>query len=399
MTYLEQNKAIYAKMCEVAMDVFEKLYNGSKSLREYMEKKPMLTNTEFIKCDRFTPSLCEQAVCETETLDDNLEEQAIIEVGTYWCSIMRKNVFNYLKPWMKLAKESDLAYCANCDDGNVLAEVEIKFIDTIKAGAVKRLADYADKESLHPQFDYVWVEYNTETEALTFVSTDTRRLMAITDDESDMESCGKRYYTPITPSDWKLLCDTMRKNKLPAKFTFYECKEGEYNNSLVVRVGGVTVKSHDNMLKFPNWRSVLPDKAEMRHYTIHPDDRKAAQKWFSKVKWMTGGDYVSISVYEGSDRIYFDLCQNVYDKRERDYRLDRRSASFRMTCCAEQTEGIALDPAGVKKFQPVGFFIKDQYRAMYVEEDCVNVLMVMPMMADQVTFDVEQRTAALAVAV
>ena len=403
MTYLDQNKAIYAEMCKIAQDVFAELYEGSKVLRDAMEKKPTLTNTEFIKCDMRTPSLCEQAECQTD--NDDLDEHVTIEVGNYKCSIKRRVVFDYLKPWMKLAKESDLCYCVNNDEGNVLAECEITFDNTVKAGAVKRLADYVHKDSvLRPQFCYVWVEYDPETHALTFVSSDTHRLMTITDDESDLHRSGKRYHTPITASDWKLMCDTMRKSKLPAKFTFYECKEGDYNHSLVVRVGGLTIKSHDTMLRFPNWRTALPDNSEMRHYTIHPDDRKEAQKWFSKVKKLSDGDYVSISVYDGSDRIYFDFCKSVsdhydYNKHEQVYRLDRSSVSFRMTRYADRTEGIALEPDQVKKFQPVGFYIKEQYRAMYIEETCVSALMVMPLMADQVTFDVEHRAAAMAVAV
>ena len=77
----------------------------------------------------------------------------------------------------------------------------------------------------------------------------------------------------------------------------------------------------------------------------------------------------------------------------------RRTVSFELTEPADRTEGTSYNPEHAKRFSPVGFWIGKPNRATYVEDKDFDLLLAMPTKAENVTFDVEQREVAMAVAV
>ncbi len=399
MTYLEQNKAIYAKMCEIADDVFGVLYKGSETLRERMESQPSLTNGEFVKCNRYCPSLLEQAHCETD--DESLEEQVTVQVENYKCSFKRINVFDSLKPWMKLAKAKDHVYTVAEHEG----EPSVVFsMSPDNLCSAKKLSALVGKEPLYPPLTCVRVEYDKATSTVSFVATDSHILGVVTNGKEGVAAnTGEKLSALIDAADWKKVCNAMRDTKQDALFKFYE---GDGRDSLTVTVGDAAVKSRNDLDKYPSWRRVIPDKNAMRHYVIAPEDRKNAQKWLSRLKKQDKGDYVSVSVYEGSDRIYFDLCQSVdeywdREKMETVRQYERRSVSFRMTDRADRTEGIAFAVDIANRMPMNGIHIEGMWRPTLIDCDDLDVLLACPVCRkeEEVVFDTEQRAAVMAMAV
>lgn len=381
------NQAIYAKLCEIA-DKYLNAASCTEELQKATKDKPTLSFNDLNKAQsRYGNPLFERVMIEmyADAEDFPIEK---IEVENFKGSFDIRNLFDIMQ---KFGKGYTFTM-PDQDDREIIASFTMRF-------DAKRLAEFTQKKDDfgHPVLNHVFVEYDKVTQAVSFAATNSHVLAVMVESDSCLLQSGHDTATAIvTADDWKRICDAMRKKKQDAIFTFRSRNEGETFDTLTLQVDEVIVKSVQLDQKFPNWRSVLPAQDDLRYYEIHADDRKTAQKWFSKLKKRGELDFVTVSVYGGSDRIYFDCC-NVTEldwnreKGEYNKRIDRMSVSFRMTKIADRTEGVAYDPDTVKKIQPVGFRIIDSCRATLIEDNSFDRLLVMPKMSDVVTFDVEQR--------
>jgi len=387
MNNKEMNQAIYAKLCEIA-DKYLNAASGTEELRKATENKPTLTFNDLNKSEtRYGNPLFLRIMFEmyADTDDYPIEK---IEVGNFKGSFDVRNLLDIMQ---KFGKGYSFTMPDN-DEREIIASFSMQF-------DAKRLAEFTQKKDDygHPVLNHVLVEYDKVTQAVTFAATNSRVLAVMTEDDASLLQSGNDTATAIvTAEDWKRICDAMRKKKQDAKFTLRNRNEGETFDTLALQVGDLIVKSVQLDQKFPNWRIVIPAQNDLRYYEIHADDRKIAQKWFSKLKKRNELDYVSVSVYEGSDRIYFDYCDITEldwnrEKHEYNKRVNRMSVSFRMTKVADRTEGVGYDPDTVKKILPIGFRIIDKDHGTLIEDSGFDRLLVMPKMSDVVTFDVEKR--------
>ena len=387
MTDKEKDQAIFKALCELA-DKYLNMAKDTKPMREATEKKPMLTYKDITKSEKWGWSLWENIM--DELFEDTPEPECIV-VGNFRCSFNVKDIFDIMK---EFGNANKYTFTLQQEETRQLVT---KFSMMFDKGA-KRIADFTLPKSdmTHPVFQNVVVEYDTVTTAVNVIGCDMKSLAVITDDDDSIVQSGNKQLVVMVPAeDWKRICTAMSKDKNPMEFKFYAKTDDEAFDTLVVTSGDVIVKSiQPEEHHWPNWRIVLPDLRDMHFCRIAEKDRKMAQKWLSKVKKTFDGAFVSVSVYEGSNRIYFDSIQeSTWGKQ------DRTSVSFELTKPSDRTLGVAFDPDHVKRFKPAGFWIQDQYKGAYVIDDDFDRLLVMPTKADQVTFDIEQRAAAMAMEV
>ena len=134
--------------------------------------------------------------------------------------------------------------------------------------------------------------------------------------------------------------------------------------TMVAVLGDTKVKSHQ-IGRYPNWKSVLPDFSTMRHFTIADEDVQTAQKWLSKVKVYSTYDQVQISVYKGSDTIYFDT--------------DNATTTFRLSRPSDITLGtrLSIKRMQTKKFS--GFWFPKFGGGTIVDDANCDLMLVMPL--------------------
>lgn len=415
MTYLEQNKTIHARMCEIAQDFFNEVLEKNENFRKVMQSEKKVTCKELNNM----PAWHEAVDTKVKTIPNKFNDLGkLVEYGRTVripplvpSPLVTINVDGVkiettglalisgkLKAFRSLARGEDITFTCQADQGQPLAEFSMSFDDPNGAKTLAQLCiSKSDKTyDVYPVFRYVLVEYDTETAAVNFVATNSHILGVITDDDDSIADNGhKTIKALVSVTDWKAVCDAMRKTKQDAQFKFFDRKEHEFFENLTIQVGNVTAIGQHPLgeRSYPNWRGVLPHPNEMRHYVISPEDREEAQKWLSRLKKSSSG-YVSVSVYKGSDRIYFDLMQNNDDEDKQ----SRRSVSFMLTDYADRTEGIAFSLDSAKLMAMNGIYITDKDHAVLVEDANLDVLMVMPKKCDNVTFDVEQREMAVAIA-
>lgn len=416
MTYLEQNKAIYARMCEIAQDFFNEVLEKNENFRKVMQSEKKVTCKGLDEM----PAWHEAVDTKVKTIPDKYNDFGeLVERGHTIClpplvpsPLVTINVDGVkiettglalisgkLKAFRSLARGEDITFTCQAEQGLPLAEFSMSFDDPNGAKTLAQLCiDKSDRMyDAYRVFQYVLVEYDTETTAVNFVASNSHILGVITDDDDSIADKGhKTIRSLVSVTDWKAVCDAMRKTKQDAQFKFFDRKEHEFFENLTIRVGNVTAIGQHPLgeRRYPNWRCVLPHPNEMRHYAISPEDRKEAQKWLSRLKKSSNNDYVSVSVYEGSDRIYFDLIQN----NEYEDNQSRRSVSFMLTDYADHTEGIAFSLGDAKLMAMNGIWVTDKNHAALIEDANLDVLLAMPKACDNVTFDVEQREMAVAIA-
>ena len=396
MTDKEKNQAVFTAMCNLA-DKYLNMVKNTETMRKATEKKPMLTYKDLTTSERkWLRPLYERAIIEF--FDDDKPVETVI-VGNFRCTFMASDILDLMKHFGNANKYT---FTLQQEEQRQLIA---KFSMDFENGA-KRLADITPGKRdnayyEHQIFRNICIEYDMQTTAVNLVATDMYLLSVITDDDDSIAPNDNNKAVAMLPAeDWKRLCDAMRKDKCAVEFTFYErdIDKGERFATLVANAGDVIVRSiQPDEVRFPNWRIVLPDRNGMRYYEITEKDRKEAQKWLSKLKKCETGEYVSVSVYEGSDRIYFDYCEPVYYARKAtEWR--RRTVSFELTHPADRTEGTSYKPECAKRFSPVGFWIGEPNRATLVADKDFDVLLAMPTTSECVTFDIEQREMAVAIA-
>lgn len=419
MTYLEQNKAIYARMCEIAQDFFNEVLEKNENFRKVMQSEKKVTCKELDKI----PAWHEAVDTKVKTIPNKFNDLGeLVEYGRTIripplvpSPLVTINVDGVkiettglalisgkLKAFRSLARGEDITFTCQAEYGELLAGFSMSFDDPNGAKALAQLCINKSDQmyDAYRVFQYVMVEYDTETTAVNFVATNSHILGVITDDDDSIADNGhKTIRSLVSVTDWKAVCDAMRKTKQDAQFKFFDRKENEFFENLTIRVGNVTAIGQHPLgeRRYPNWRCVLPHPNEMQHYTISPEDRKEAQKWLSWLKKSSSGDYVSVSVYKGSDRIYFDYCEPVYYARKATEWM-RKTVSFELTKPADRTEGTSYKPECAKRLSPIGFWIGKPNRATLVADKDFDVLLAMPTTSECVTFDVEQREMAVAIA-
>ena len=416
MTYLEQNKAIYARMCEIAQDFFNEVLEKNENFRKVMQSEKKVTCKELDKM----PAWHEAVDAKVKTIPNKFNDlgelvehgrtiripplvpSPLVTINVDGVKIETTGlalISGKLKAFRSLARGEDITFTCQAEYGELLAEFSMSFDDPNGAKTLAQLCINKSDQmyDVYRVFQYVMVEYDTETTAVNFVATNSHILGVITDDDDSIADNGhKTIRSLVSVTDWKAVCDAMRKTKQDAQFKFFDRKKNEFFENLTIRVGNVTAIGQHPLgeRRYPNWRCVLPHPNEMRHYAISPEDRKEAQKWLSKLKKSSSGYYVSVSVYEGSNRIYFDLMQNNDDEDKQ----SSRSVSFMLTDHADRTEGIAFSLDSAKLMAMNGIWVTDKNHAALIEDANLDVLMAMPMKCDNVTFDVEQREMAVAIA-
>lgn len=394
MTDKEKNQAVFTALCGLA-DKYLDMMKNTEEIREATRQKPRLTYKDLTKEERrWLKPLFKRAM--SEYFEGEEPEETII-VGNFRCTFKPSYILDLMKHFGNASKYT---FTLQQDEGrDIIAQFSMDF----ESGA-KRLADFTpDKKEeafdRYPIFRNVCFEYDMETHAVNLTATETHLFAVITDDDDSIAPNDHSKAMAFLPAeDWKRLCDAMRKNKCAVEFTLYErfMDQGERFATLVAKAGDVVARSiQPEAVRYPNWRSIFPDRKQMRYYEIAEKDRKEAQKWLSKLKKCEIGEYVSVSVYKGSDRIYFDYCEPVYFARKAKWR--RKVVSFETTEPSDRTEGTSYKPEQAKRFSPVGFWIGEPNRATYVEDKDFDILLAMPTAAECVTFDVEQREMAVAV--
>ena len=168
----------------------------------------------------------------------------------------------------------------------------------------------------------------------------------------------------FSKADWKRICDYARKQKSSVCFEVYKRSVDEYMETMVAVLGDTKVKSQQKG-RFPNWKSVLPDLSTMKHFAIADEVVKSAQKWLTKVKGYSTYDSVAVSVYKGSDTIYFDT--------------DNATTTFRLSRPSDITLGTRL---GIKRMQTEkfsGFWFPKFGGATIVDDANCDLMLVMPL--------------------
>ena len=389
MTDKEKNQAVFTALCNLA-DKYLNMVKDTDAMRKATEKKPMLTYKDL------TSAGYERAMYEFFEGEEPIET---IIVGNFRCTFKPSYILDLMKCFGNANKYT---FTLQQEEQRQLIA---KFTMMFGKGA-KRLADFTLPKSdmMHPAFQNVVVEYDIATTAVNVVGCDTHALAVITDDDDSLApSENDKAVAMLTADDWKRICAASVKGTCTMDFSFFVRGDDESFDTLIIKSGDTIVKSIQQDQTWPNWKAVLPSLDEMYCCRIADKDRKEAQKWLSKLKTKSEGAFVSVSVYEGSDRIYFDFCEEVadhydYNKSEQVYRLERRSVSFGLTDVSDRTLGVAFDTNMAKRFKPDGFWLQDPCKAAYVIDDDFDRLMVMPKLADVTTFDVEQRSMAVAMA-
>ena len=396
MTDKEKNQAVFTAMCELA-DKYLDMVKDNETMRKTTEQKPMLTYKDLTTSEKkWLRPLYERAM--NEFFNDDIPVETVI-VGNFRCTFMASDILDLMKHFGNANKYT---FTLQQEEQRQLIA---KFTMMFGKGA-KRLADFTLPKSdmMHPAFQNVVVEYDIATTAVNVVGCDTHALAVITDDDDSLAPSENDKAVAMLPADdWKRICAASVKGKCTMDFTFFARGDDESFDTLVIKSGDTIVKSIQQDQTWPNWKAVLPSLDDMHYFRIVEKDRKEAQKWLSKLKTKSESTFVSVSVYDGSDRIYFDLCEEVadhydYDKHEQVYRLERRSVSFGLTEVSDRTLGVAFDANMAKRFKPEGFWLQDPCKAAYVIDEDFDRLMVMPKLADVTTFDVEQREMAVSIA-
>lgn len=396
MTDKEKNQAVFTALCNLA-DKYLDMVKDTETMRKATEQKPMLTYKDLTRTERrWLRTPYERAMNE---FFEGKEPIETVIVGNFRCTFNARDILDLMK---RFGNANKYTFTFVQDEGR---DVIAKFSMDFENGA-KRLADITPtkKEEAYdryPIFRNICIEYDMQTTAVNLNATETHLFAVITDDDDSIAPNDHNKAMAFLPAeDWKHLCDAMRKNKCAVEFTFYErhIDEGERFSTLVAKAGDVIARSiQPEEVRYPNWRSIFPGRNGMRYYEIAEKDRKEAQKWLSKLKKCEIGEYVSVSVYKGSNRIYFDYCEPVYYARKATEWM-RKTVSFELTQPADRTEGTSYNIEYAKRFSPVGFWIGEPNRATYVEDKDFDVLLAMPTTAEVVTFDVEQREMAVTIA-
>ena len=306
MTNLEKDQAIYNEMLQIANEVFSSATENNEVLRKYMNYNGgVISINEITKARSEVYSMIDFV---TEFNDATKEGLRTVTVDTFKCSFPPMKVFELLKYWKSLAKaKGDIIFTYEEEiNRQFVGTAEISFENAANA---KLLANSCADDELRPVLNDVLLEINTTSGSINFVACNGREMAVISNNPDSIctsNTAEDRVFQALfAKNDWKLICDYAKKQKSSVCFEIY--KQGDYEcmETMVAVLGNTRVKSQQ-IGRYPNWKSVLPDFSTMRHFTLADEDVQSAQKWISKVKVYSPMERVSVSVYKGSDIIYFD---------------------------------------------------------------------------------------------
>ena len=365
MTDLQKDQAIYNEMLQIANEVFNSATENNEVLRKYMnENGGVVSINDITKARSEVYSMIDHV---TEFNEFTKEGMRTVTVDTFTCSFPPMQVFKLVKYWKSLAKAKDDIVFTYEEEINreFVGSVEIKLENAANA---KLLANSVADDELRPVLNFVLLEINATSGDINFVASDGHELGVISNNPATIctpHAEGDMVLQALfSKADWKRICDYARKQKSSVCFEIYKRSVDEYMETMVAVLGDTKVKSQQKG-RFPNWKSVLPDLSTMKHFTIADEDVKSAQKWLTKVKGYSTYDSVAVSVYKGSDTIYFDT--------------DNATTTFRLSRPSDITLGTRL---GIKRMQTKkfsGFWFPKFGGATIVDDANCDLMLVMPL--------------------
>lgn len=365
MTDLQKDQAIYNEMLQIANEVFNSATENNEVLRKYMnENGGVVSINDITKARSEVYAMIDFVTKFNDTTKEGLRT---VTVDTFTCSFPPMGVFGLVKFWKSLAKAKDDIVFTYEEEINreFVGSVEIKLENAANA---KLLANSVADDELRPVLNFVLLEINATSGNINFVASDGHELGVISNSPADIctpHAEGDMVLQALfSKADWKRICDYARKQKSSVCFEVYKRSVDEYMETMVAVLGDTKVKSQQKG-RFPNWKSVLPDLSTMKHFTIADEDVKSAQKWLTKVKGYSTYDSVAVSVYKGSDTIYFDT--------------DNATTTFRLSRPSDITLGTRL---GIKRMQTKkfsGFWFPKFGGATIVDDANCDLMLVMPL--------------------
>lgn len=370
MTDLQKDQAIYNEMLQIANEVFNSATENNEVLRKYMnENGGVVSINDITKARSEVYSMIDFVTKFNDTTKEGLRT---VTVDTFTCSFPPMRVFELVKYWKSLAKaKGDIIFTYEEEINREFAgSVEIRLENATNA---KLLANSVADDELRPVMNNVLLEINATSGDIYFVASDGHELAIISNSPADIckpnESTDMVFQALYSKADWKRICDYARKQKSSVCFEIYKRGIDEHGfeestETMIAVLGDTKVKSLQAG-RYPNWKSVLPDLSTMLYFTIAGEDVKAAQKWLSKVKAYSIYDGVAVSVYKGSDIIYFDT--------------DNATTTFRLSHPANRTIGtrLSIKRMQTKKFS--GFWFPKCGGGTIVDDANCDLMLVIPL--------------------
>lgn len=370
MTDLQKDQAIYNEMLQIANEVFNSATGNNEVLRKYMnENGGVVSINDITKARSEVYSMIDFVTKFNDTTKEGLRT---VTVDTFTCSFPPMRVFELVKYWKSLAKaKGDIIFTYEEEiNREFVGSVEIKLENAANA---KLLANSVADDELRPVMNNVLLEINATSGDIYFVASDGHELAIISNSPADIckpnESTDMVFQALYSKADWKRICDYARKQKSSVCFEIYKRGIDEHGveestETMIAVLGDTKVKSLQAG-RYPNWKSVLPDLSTMKHFNLADEDVQSAQKWLSKVKTYSTYDGIQVSVYKGSDIIYFDT--------------DHATTTFRLSRPSDITLGsrLSIKQMQTKKFY--GFWFPKFGGGTIVDDANCDLMLVMPL--------------------
>lgn len=365
MTDLQKDQAIYNEMLQIANEVFNSATENNNALRKYMNKNGgVVSINDITKARSKVYSMIDFVTKFNDTTKEGLRT---VTVDTFTCSFPPMRVFELVKYWKSLAKaKCDIIFTYEEEINSEFAgSVEIRLENAANA---KLLANSVADDELRPVMNNVLLEINATSGEINFVACDGHELAVISNSPADIckpnESTDMVFQSLYSKADWKRICDYARKQKSSVCFEIYRRSGEDCMETMVAVLGDTKVKSQQ-VGRYPNWKSVLPDLSTMKHFNLADEDVQSAQKWLSKVKTYPTYDSVAVSVYKGSDIIYFDT--------------NNATTTFRLSRPSDITIGSRLSIKRMQTKKFYGFWFPKFGGGTIVDDANCDLMLVMPL--------------------
>lgn len=376
MTNLEKDQAIYNEMLQIANEVFSSATENNLGLRSYMNENGGVVSINEITKAR--SDVYDMICCVTKFDEYTKEGLRTVTVDTFKCSFPPMKVFELVKYWKSLAKaKGDIIFTYE-------EEINRQFVGTAgisfeNAANAKLLANSCSDDELRPSLNNVLVQVNATSGDINFVATNGHELAVISNSPSTIrkpqEDNDKVFSALFSKKDWKRICDYARKQKSPVSFKVFQREDTERFETMIAVLGDTKVKSQQELF-YPNWKSVLPDMSAMKHFTLADEDVQSAQKWISKVKAYSTYDSVAVSVYKGSDIIYFDT--------------ENATTTFKLSQPSDITLGYSFPIKRLQSKKFSGFWFPKCGGGTIIDDANNDLLLLMPF-KDEATPNKEDR--------
>lgn len=364
MTNLEKDQAIYNEMLQIANEVFSSATENNEVLRKYMnENGGVVSINDITKARSEVYSMINFVTYFDDTTKEGLRT---VTVDTFKCSFPPMRVFELVKCWKSLAKaKGDIIFTYEEEiNSQFVGTAEISFENAANA---KLLANSCADEELRPCLNNVLIQVNATSGDINFVATSGFELAVISNSPSTIrkpqEDNDKVFSALFSKKDWKRICDYARKQKSPVSFKVFQREDTDRFETMIAVLGDTKVKSQQDSY-YPNWKSVLPDMSAMKHFTLADEDVQSAQKWISKVKVYSPMERVSVSVYKGSDIIYFDT--------------ENATTTFKLSQPSDITLGYCFSIKRLQSKKFSGFWFPKCGGATIIDDANNDLLLLMP---------------------